>query len=207
MPASSTPGAPDGQPATTTHTVAALVEDRPGVLNRVASMFRRRGFNIASLAVGVTEEEGVSRMTIVVEGPPEIGDQVQKQLDKMIDVITVETIQEDQAVTRELALIKVSARPDQRREIIDLIDIFRASVVDVSATSLIIQLTAAADTLDALVENLRPYGIREMVRTGRIALARGPRTTAVHQHEPEALRRFHQEAGRFPGGDLPYASN
>lgn len=199
----STPGAGP----TTRHTVAALVEDRPGVLNRVASMFRRRGFNIASLAVGITEEPGVSRMTIVVEGPPEIGDQVQKQLDKLIDVITVETIQEDEAVTRELALIKVSARPDQRREIIDLIDIFRASVVDVSATSLIIQLTAAGDTLDALVENLRPYGIREMVRTGRIALARGPRTTAIHQHEPEALRRFHQEAGRFPGGDLPYASN
>lgn len=188
------------------HTVAALVENRPGVLNRVASMFRRRGFNIDSLAVGTTEEEGVSRMTIVVEGPPEIGDQVQKQLDKLIDVVTVETLSEDDSVTRELALIKVAARPDQRREIIDLIDIFRASVVDVSPTSMIIQLTAAADTLDALVENLRQYGIREMVRTGRIALARGPRTTGTHLHEPEALRRFHQESGRLPEGELPYAS-
>ncbi len=203
-PSSASHPASDGS---TKHTVAALVENRPGVLNRVASMFRRRGFNIDSLAVGTTEEEGISRMTIVVEGPPEISDQVRKQLDKLIDVVTVETIQEDEAVTRELALIKVSARPDQRREIIDLIDIFRASVVDVSPTSLIVQLTAAGDTLDALVENLRPYGIREMVRTGRIALARGPRTTGVHQHEPEALRRFHQESGRFPGGDLPYASN
>ena len=193
-------------PTDTKHTVAALVENRPGVLNRVASMFRRRGFNIDSLAVGTTEEEGISRMTIVVEGPPEIGDQVQKQLDKLIDVVTVETIHEDDAVTRELALIKVSARPDQRREIIDLIDIFRASVVDVSPTSLIVQLTAAGDTLDALIENLRPYGIREMVRTGRIALARRARTTATHQHEPEALRRFHQESGRRPEGELPYVS-
>ena len=188
------------------HTVAALVENRPGVLNRVASMFRRRGFNIDSLAVGTTEEEGVSRMTIVVEGPPEIGDQVRKQLDKLIDVITVESLSEQESVIRELALIKVAARPDQRREILDLIDIFRAQVVDVSPTSLIIQLTAAGDTLDALIENLRPYGIREMVRTGRIALARGARTTATHMHEPEALRRFHQESGRRPEGDLPFAS-
>ncbi|MCK9493862.1 MAG: acetolactate synthase small subunit [Dehalococcoidia bacterium] len=188
------------------HTLAALVENRPGVLNRVASMFRRRGFNIDSLAVGTTEEEGVSRMTIVVEGPPEIGDQVRKQLDKLIDVITVEPLSEQEAITRELALIKVVARPDQRREILDLIAIFRAQVVDVSQTTLVVQLTAAGDTLDALIENLRPYGIREMVRTGRIALARGARTTATHQHEPEALRRFHQESGRRPEGDLPYTT-
>ncbi|MEX2373186.1 MAG: acetolactate synthase small subunit [Dehalococcoidia bacterium] len=200
------PPASPGAHAPNKHTIAALVENRPGVLNRVASMFRRRGFNIDSLAVGTTEEEGISRMTIVVEGPAEIGDQVRKQLDKLIDVVTVETISDGEAVTRELALIKVAARPDQRRELIDLVDIFRASVVDVSPTSMIIQLTAAGDTLDALVENLRPYGIREMVRTGRIALARGPRTTATHQHEPEESRRFHQEAGRFPDGDLPYAS-
>jgi acetolactate synthase-1/3 small subunit len=188
------------------HTLAVLVENRPGVLNRVASMFRRRGFNIDSLAVGTTEEEGVSRMTIVVEGPPEIGDQVRKQLDKLIDVVTVETLTDDDSVSRELALIKVAARPDQRREVLDLIEIFRASIVDVSPTSLIIQLTAAGDTLDALIENLRPYGIREMVRTGRVALTRGPRTTAVHQHESEALRRFHQESGRIPEGELPYTS-
>jgi len=193
-------------PTSHKHTMSALVENRPGVLNRVASMFRRRGFNIDSLAVGTTEEEGVSRMTIVVEGPPEIGDQVKKQLDKLIDVITVEPLTEQESITRELALIKVAARPDQRREILDLIAIFRAQVVDVSQTTLVVQLTAAGDTLDALIENLRPYGIREMVRTGRIALARGARTTATHQHEPEALRRFHQESGRRPEGELPYAS-
>ena len=108
------------------HTVAALVEDRPGVLNRVASLFRRRGFNIDSLAVGTTEELGVSRMTIVVDGPEWVADQVEKQLDKLIDVITVETLTEDEAVIRELALIKVAARPDQRREILDIVEIFHA---------------------------------------------------------------------------------
>ena len=138
------------------HTVAALVEDRPGVLNRVASLFRRRGFNIDSLAVGTTEEAGISRMTIVVDGPEWVGDQVEKQLDKLIDVLTVETLSEDDAVVRELALIKVAARPDQRREILDIIEIFRAQVVDVSTTTVVVQLTAAASTQDALIENLRP---------------------------------------------------
>ncbi len=188
------------------HTVAALVEDRPGVLNRVASLFRRRGFNIDSLAVGTTEEVGISRMTIVVDGPEWVADQVEKQLDKLIDVITVETLTEEDAVVRELALIKVAARPDQRREILDIVEIFRAQVVDVSTTTLVIQLTAAASTLDALIENLRPYGIREMVRTGRIALARGAKTTAIHEHEAEESKRFHHESGRLPEGDLPFVS-
>src|SRR5262249_46143398 len=137
------------------HTVAALVENRPGVLNRVASLFRRRGFNIDSLAVGTTEDPGISRMTIVVEGPANISQQVEKQLDKLIDVVTVENLTDQDAVVRELALIKVASRPDQRREILDLVDIFRAQVVDVSPSSLIIQLTAAEETLDALLENLR----------------------------------------------------
>jgi acetolactate synthase-1/3 small subunit len=188
------------------HTVAALVENRPGVLNRVASLFRRRGFNIDSLAVGTTEEPGVSRMTIVVEGDEGISLQVERQLDKLIDVITVENLTGQDAVVRELVLIKIAARPDQRREILDLVDIFRAQVVDVSPSSLIVQLTAAEETLDALLENLRPYGVREMVRTGRIALARGPRTTAVHEHESAELQRFHSESGRRPEGDLPYVS-
>ena len=188
------------------HTVAALVEDRPGVLNRVASLFRRRGFNIDSLAVGATEEPGISRMTIVVEGAEGISEQVERQLDKLIDVVTVEDLTHQEAVFRELALIKVAARPDQRREILDLVEVFRAQVVDVSPTTLIVQLTAAEDTLDALLENLRPYGVREMVRTGRIALARGPRTTAVHDHESAEAKRFHSESGRRPEGDLPFVT-
>lgn len=188
------------------HTVAALVEDRPGVLNRVASLFRRRGFNIDSLAVGTTEEAGLSRMTIVVEGPEDIAEQVEKQLDKLIDVVTVENLTQQETVARELALVKVSARPDQRREILDVVSIFRAQVVDISPTSMIVQLTAAKDTLDALLENLRPYGVREMVRTGQIALTRGPRTTAVHMAESAELQRFHSESGRRPEGALPYVT-
>ncbi len=188
------------------HTVAALVEDRPGVLNRVASLIRRRGFNIDSLAVGTTEEEGLSRMTIVVDGPLEIAEQVERQLDRLIDVVTVENLTDRESVVRELALIKVAARPDQRREILDIVDIFRAQVVDVAPTSLIVQLTAAADTLDALIENLRPYGIREMVRTGRIALARGAHVTSVRTPESPEAQRFHHESGRLPDGELPYVS-
>ncbi|MSQ31584.1 MAG: acetolactate synthase small subunit [Dehalococcoidia bacterium] len=188
------------------HTVAALVEDRPGVLNRVASLFRRRGFNIDSLAVGTTDEPGISRMTIVVDGPAGIAQQVERQLDKLIDVVTVEDLTQLEAVGRELALIKVAARPDQRREILDLVEVFRAQVVDVSPTTLIVQLTAAEDTLDALLENLRPYGVREMVRTGRIALARGARAAGVHDHESPEAKRFHSESGRRPEGDLPFVT-
>jgi acetolactate synthase I/III small subunit len=188
------------------HTVAALVEDRPGVLNRVASLFRRRGFNIDSLAVGATEEPGISRMTIVVDGPEGIARQVERQLDRLIDVVTVEDLTQQETVVRELVLIKVAARPDQRREILDLVEVFRAQVVDVAPTTLIIQLTAAEDTLEALLENLRSYGVREMVRTGRIALARGARTATVHEHESMEARRFHSESGRRPEGELPFAS-
>ncbi|MEE2876059.1 MAG: acetolactate synthase small subunit [Chloroflexota bacterium] len=188
-------------------TIAALVEDRPGVLTRVASLFRRRGYNIESLAVGSTDEVGVSRMTIVVEGTPLIGDQVAKQLDKLIDVITAEVLLDGESIGRELALIKVLAKPEQRREILDIVEIFRASIVDLSAASAIIQITAANETIEALTDNLRPYGILELVRTGGIALVRGERTTQMPHFEDEELRRFHQESGRIPSGDLPHLSD
>jgi len=188
-------------------TIAALVEDRPGVLTRVASLFRRRGYNIESLAVGSTDEVGVSRMTIVVEGTPLIGDQVAKQLDKLIDVITAEVLLDGESIGRELALIKVLAKPEQRREIFDIVEIFRASIVDLSAASAIIQITAANETIEALTDNLRPYGILELVRTGGIALVRGERTTQMPHFEDEELRRFHQESGRIPSGDLPHLSD
>lgn len=188
-------------------TIAALVEDRPGVLTRVASLFRRRGYNIESLAVGSTDEVGVSRMTIVVEGTPLIGDQVAKQLDKLIDVITAEVLEDDESIGRELALIKVMTKPEQRREILDIVQIFRASIVDLSAASVIIQITAANETIEALTDNLRPYGILELVRTGGIALVRGERTTQMPHFEDEELRRFHQESGRIPSGDLPHLSD
>jgi|TARA_B110001454_G_scaffold136511_1_gene126871 acetolactate synthase-1/3 small subunit len=188
-------------------TIAALVEDRPGVLTRVASLFRRRGYNIESLAVGSTDEVGVSRMTIVVEGTPLIGDQVAKQLDKLIDVITAEVLEDGESIGRELALIKVMTKPEQRREILDIVQIFRASIVDLSAASVIIQITAANETIEALTDNLRPYGILELVRTGGIALVRGERTTQMPHFEDEELRRFHQESGRIPSGDLPHLSD
>ncbi len=189
------------------HTVVALVEDRPGVLNRVASLFRRRGFNIDSLAVGTTEDAGISRMTIVVEGAAGIADQVQKQLDKLIDVVRVEDLTNAEAVVRELALIKVRCSTEQRHEIVDLVEIFRAHIVDVSPQHVIIEISAEQDRTDALLENLAPFGILELVRTGRVAMLRGAGTTAIHEAEPEDAQRFHTESGRLPEGTLPYVSD
>ena len=189
------------------HTVVALVEDRPGVLNRVASLFRRRGFNIDSLAVGTTEEPGISRMTIVVASENGIVDQVQKQLAKLIDVIEVADLTGEDTVIRELALIKVACTTEQRREILDLVDIFRARAVDVAPGSLIIQIVAEERQFDSLIENLEPYGILELTRTGRIAMLRGDRTTAMHDPESEELQRFRHSSGRRPEGELPYVSD
>ena len=189
------------------HTVVALVEDRPGVLNRVASLFRRRGFNIDSLAVGTTEEPGISRMTIVVASENGIVDQVQKQLAKLIDVIEVADLTGEDTVIRELALIKVACSTEQRREILDLVDIFRARAVDVAPGSLIIQIVAEERQFNSLIENLEPYGILELTRTGRIAMLRGDRTTAMHDPESEELQRFRHSSGRRPEGELPYVSD
>ena len=189
------------------HTVVALVEDRPGVLNRVASLFRRRGFNIDSLAVGTTEEPGISRMTIVVASENGIVDQVEKQLAKLIDVIEVADLTGEDTVIRELALVKVACTTEQRREILDLVDIFRARAVDVAPGSLIIQIVAEERQFNSLIENLEPYGIMELTRTGRIAMLRGERTTAMHDPESEELQRFRHSSGRRPDGELPYVSD
>ena len=189
------------------HTVVALVEDRPGVLNRVASLFRRRGFNIDSLAVGTTEEPGISRMTIVVASENGIVDQVQKQLAKLIDVIEVADLTGEDTVIRELALVKVACSTEQRREILDLVDIFRARAVDVAPGSLIIQIVAEERQFNSLIENLEPYGIMELTRTGRIAMLRGERTTAMHDPESEEVQRFRHSSGRRPEGELPYVSD
>ncbi len=189
------------------HTVVALVEDRPGVLNRVASLFRRRGFNIDSLAVGTTEEPGISRMTIVVASENGIVDQVEKQLAKLIDVIEVADLTGEDTVIRELALVKVACTTEQRREILDLVDIFRARAVDVAPGSLIIQIVAEERQFNSLIENLEPYGIMELTRTGRIAMLRGERTTAMHDPESEELQRFRHSSGRRPEGELPYVSD
>ena len=188
------------------HTVVALVEDRPGVLTRVASLFRRRGFNINSLAVGTTEEERISRMTIVVDGDNGVVEQVEQQLNKLIDVVKVTDLTDEETVLRELALVKVRCDASSRSEVLDLVEIFRAQVVDVSPESLIIQIVAEEDRFDALVELLRPFGVLEMVRTGRLAMLRGPQVIAVHEAEPDEVQRFHAESGRRPEGQLPYVT-
>ena len=188
------------------HTVVAMVEDRPGVLTRVASLFRRRGFNIDSLAVGATEEQGISRMTIVVDGDDGILQQVEHQLFKLIDVVKVTNLSNEDAVSRELALIKVRCGTLNRREVLDIVEIFRAQVIDVSPATLIIQIVGEEERLNALLDNLRPYGVMEMVRTGRIAMARGEQTSAVNEDEQDDVLRFHTESGRRPEGQLPYVS-
>lgn len=155
------------------HTIVALVEDRPGVLTRVASMFRRRGFNIASLAVGKSEQVGLSRMTFVVDGDEDTVNQVTKQLDKLIEVIRVSDISNQEIVARELALIKVKSTAASRGEIIQIVNLFRASIVDVGAQSMVIEITGEEDKINALNNLLQPFGILEMLRTGLVAMVRG----------------------------------
>jgi acetolactate synthase-1/3 small subunit len=155
------------------HTLVALVEDKPGVLNRVASLFRRRGFNIASIAVGSTETLGLSRMTIVVDGDAAMVEQVRKQLDKVIEVVKVSDITEEQMVARELVLIKVKAAAQTRSEIIQIVDIFRGSILSVSPDSVVIEATGDEEKIKALLDMLQGFGITEIVRTGRIAMTRG----------------------------------
>jgi acetolactate synthase-1/3 small subunit len=157
------------------HTLAVLVENRSGVLSRVASLFSRRGYNIESLAVGVTEDPKTSRMTIVVDGDDHVLEQVTKQLNKLIDVIKVSDIGGDEAVERELALIKVAADVSTRTEIIQIADIFRAKIVDVAPKSMTVEVTGDEAKIQAIEKLLRQFGIKEMARTGKIALVRGPK--------------------------------
>lgn len=154
------------------HTIVALVQDQPGVLNRIASLFRRRMFNIDSLAVGPSERPGLSRLTLVIKSDPSGLEQVVKQLYKLIDVIKISELDEETSVQRELALIKVSAPAPVRAEIIPIIDIFRAKIIDVAPDALIIEATGTEDKVDALISLLRSYGIQEVVRTGRVAMTR-----------------------------------
>ena len=159
------------------HTLSVLVENRAGVLSRVAGMFSRRGFNIESLAVGTCEEPNMSRITIVVNGDDGVVEQVMKQTNKLIDVIKVSDLTKRESVERELALIKVAAETGpSRAEILQIADIFRAQVVDVGSKTLVLQVTGDTSKIDALEKLLRQYGIKELVRTGKIALLRGPKT-------------------------------
>jgi len=157
----------------TKHTMVALVEDKPGVLNRVASLIRRRSFNIESIAVGHSEIPGLSRMTIVVDGATTAVEQVRKQLDKLIEVVKVTEITQGRIIARELALIKVHVTSASRSEIIQIVDIFRAKIVDVAGDSMTIEATGDEEKIDSLYSLLKKFGIKELARTGRIALSRG----------------------------------
>ena len=155
------------------HTITALVQDKPGVLNRISSMFRRRGFNISSLAVGHSEEPDLSRMTFVVEGDDKVVEQMTKHLHKLIDVIRVSDISNQNIVSRELALIKVRSNVQTRSEIMQIVHIFRANIVDVAVDSLIVEVSGDEDKIDSLHNLLKSFGVLEVMRTGTIAMNRG----------------------------------
>ena len=156
------------------HTFIALVENKPGVLNRVSSLFRRRAFNIESLTVGHTAEAGISRMTIVVGCNDDTdAHKIEANLYKLVNVIDVQDVTHQPSVTRDLALIKVKVGPEKRAEVNSLAEIFRARIVDVAADALIVEITGTEDKIEGMIELLRPLGIVEMVRTGQVSMTRG----------------------------------
>jgi acetolactate synthase-1/3 small subunit len=158
------------------HTIAVLVENKFGVLSRVAGLFSARGYNIESLSVGETLDPTVSRMTLVVKGDAFVIEQVIKQLHKLIDVIKVTDLSEENHVEREMLLLKVNAEPANRAEILRIGDIFRAKVVDVTPTTYTLEATGEESKIEAIIDLLRPFGIHEVVRTGKVAISRGPKT-------------------------------
>ncbi|MFQ5687465.1 MAG: acetolactate synthase small subunit [Candidatus Scalindua sp.] len=157
------------------HVISVLVENKVGVLSRITGLFSGRGFNIESLAVGETENMAISRMTIVVSGDDSILEQVRKQLGKVVDTIKVTDFTGIDHVERNLILIKVSALPGKRNEIIELVNVFRGKIIDVGQKDMIVEISGPEDRLEAVLNLLRPYGIKEVTRTGRIAMNRGPK--------------------------------
>lgn len=157
------------------HTIAVIVENKSGVLTRIAGLFSRRSFNIDSLSVGATENPNYSRMTITVHGDRDVLEQVIKQLSKLINVIRVSEMEAGEAIERELAIIKVSADKESRSEIMQIVNIFRAKIIDVSQRSMIIEVTGDEEKIDAIVQLLRQFGIKEMARTGKVSMVRGAR--------------------------------
>ena len=170
--------------------MVALVQDRPGVLTRVASMFRRRGYNIASLAVGHSEIANLSRMTFVVEGDESTVEQVTKNLHKLVDVIKVSDVSIQNCVSRELALVRVRANVQTRSEIMQIVDIFRANIVDVAPDSLMIEVTGDEDKVDSLQNLLRSFGVLEVMRTGTSAMDRGLRDEQTDKDNSGSTHRM-----------------
>ena len=155
------------------HTIAVIMENKSGVLTRIAGLFSRRSFNIESLSVGATDNPDYSRMTLTVEGNEDVLEQVTKQLSKLINVIRVSELAPEESVERELAVIKVSSDKDNRGEIMQIVDIFRANIIDVSARSMIIEVTGDSEKVDAILHMLRQYGVKELARTGKVSMVRG----------------------------------
>ena len=173
------------------HTIIALVEDRPGVLNRIASKWRQRGFNIESLAVGHSEKAGLSRMTFVVDANTD-AEQVVKQLDKLVDVVDIRDISGEDIVARELALIKVKADRSNRSQILEIVDIFRAEIVDVAPDSIIVEATGEEEKINSLIELLQDFEIIELVRTGKVAMLRG----SAISHPPLEHEQYERYEGQ-----------
>lgn len=169
------------------HTVSMLVIDHPGVLQRTAALFNRRGFNIDSITVGPSEEKGLSRMVIVTLGDDRIVRQVINQVEKLVDVVSIEILSEKPMVARELALIKVNASPAQRPEIITLAETFRATIADVGHDSLVVQIVGDTEKIEAMIELLVPYEILEVCRTGVTAIARGRTEKRTESEESESV--------------------
>lgn len=165
------------------HTISLLVENKFGVLARISGLFSARGYNIDSLSVGTTDDPLVSRMTIVVRGDKRILDQVEKQLSKLVDIITVADYQETPHLERDLILVKVSSDKATRSELIQICDIFRAKIVDVAVDSVIIEMTGDEEKIEALLRLLRPFGIKETCRTGIVAMARGSKGLSIEELE------------------------
>lgn len=170
--------------AATKHTIVALVQDKPGVLNHMISLFRRRGFNIESIAVGHSEQPNMSRVIIVVDGSAVMVEQVRKQLSKVIDVVKVSDITDNDIIARELALVQVKATTSTRSEIIQIVDIFKANIVDVAPNSVTIEVTGDEEKIDSLLNLLRSFGIKEIARTGRIAMVRAGQPIQQKEFSP-----------------------
>jgi len=177
--------------------LSVLVENKPGVLQRVASMIRRRGFNIDSLSVGPTDDGSVSRMTITVHVGRQQAEQAMKQLYKLVDVIKIDDITTERVVAQELVLVKVNAPPRSRRELLDLVDMFDGRVVDVASTTLIVELTGPAERIDDFIGLVQPYGIKEIARSGAVAMVRG-NTARLRLVEREHERGVDEPAAPAP---------
>ncbi len=174
-------------------TFVAYVEDKPGVLNRIASLFRRRNYNIISLNVGRTHEPGISRMTFQVEADSDMARRIEANLYKMVNVLSIEDLTDQQRMVRDLALIKVLVAPSRRGEVLDLLQIFRARAVDVSPETVTVEVTGEQAKIEGLVSSLRPFGIVEMVQSGTVAMSRGPQGNAAKVAHAEPAAR-HQVA-------------